>query len=354
MSDKPYALLSDLHFHNWNSFSTINEEGINSRLQIIISEVCRAKDELIKAGGDEMVLAGDIFHTRGSVSPEVFNPVVRLFEQLSQEIKIYAIAGNHDLSSKDTSWLTNAASALIPAGVQMSHESDFITAPYSTNNLLLVPWQSSVDTLKFKLETLATTMTSRVADVIIHAPVDGVIAGLPDHGLTDKYLSSLGFNRVFSGHYHDHKDFGNGVYSIGATTHQTWSDVGKKAGFLLVYPDKVKRFASHAPSFVDIFGDMTEEELLDCDNNYVRLKIGKATPGEINDLRQEMIERGAKGVVIQAVKDSSIEEREPGVVGKSISLEQSVAEYVGKAFGGNADLVTLCDDILAKVESIDV
>lgn len=357
---KPYALLSDLHFHNWNSFSTINEEGINSRLQIIIDEVCRAKDELILAGGDEMILAGDIFHTRGSVSPEVINPVVRLFENITKDIKVYAIPGNHDLSSKDSTWLSNSASTLISAGVVMANEPNhhFINlvstsvSPSSKKSHLLIPWQSSVEKLKEVLEYYRDILSAHLeyTDVIIHAPVDGVINGLPDHGLTDKYLADLGFNRVFSGHYHDHKDFGNGVYSIGATTHQTWSDVDKKAGFLLVYPDRVKRFASHAPSFVDIFGDMSEEELLVCDRNYVRVRIGKATPLEINEVREAMIERGALGVVIQAVKETSIEERDTEVEAKSVSLEESVADYIAKAFGGSQTLNTLCTDILARAE----
>ena len=48
-------------------------------------------------------------------------------------------------------------------------------------------------------------------------------------------LAKLGFRRVFAGHYHHHCSFEDGkVWSIGATTHQTASDIGTKAGFLLV------------------------------------------------------------------------------------------------------------------------
>ena len=349
----PYALLSDLHFHSWSSFSTVQEDGINSRLQLIIDEVHRAKNELIKAGGKRMILAGDIFHTRGAVSPEVLNPVVRLFEEVCKEIEVFAIAGNHDLSSKDASWLSNAASALIPAGVIMANEPMYRYEDGS--GLLLIPWQSSVDQLKKVLNHYANILvvTKFDTDVIIHAPVDGIISGLPDHGLTDKCLASLGFKRVFSGHYHNFKDFGNGVYSIGATTHQTWSDVGSKAGFLLVGDDEVKRFASHAPSFVDIFGDMSEEELMICDGNYCRLRIGKATPEEIIEVRKEIMDRGAKGVVIQAVKETTIEERDKSVAVKAVSLEQSVTDYIAKTFGGDTELSKLCSDILTRVESVD-
>lgn len=352
MAGKPYVLLSDLHFHSWNSFSTINDDGINSRLQIIIDEVYRAKGELIRAGGDEMFLAGDIFHMRGSTSPEVLNPVVRLFENITKDIKVYAIPGNHDLSSKDSSWLTNSASSLISVGVSMANQS--LTVSRADVSVRLVPWHSSIDALKAELESYSNGACDvENTDVVIHAPVDGVIDGLPDHGLTDVYLASLKFRRVFSGHYHDHKDFGNGVYSIGATTQQTWSDSGKKAGFLLVYPDRVEHFKSKAPDFVDIFGDMTEEELTSCNGNYCRVRMGKATPTEVNDVREEMISRGAIGVVIQSVREESVESREGEVVAKPVSLEQSVGDYIAKSFGGDIELTTLCGNILARAEGVE-
>lgn len=341
--NKPYALLSDLHLHSWSTFSDINGNGVNTRLQTIIGEVFRAKHELVKAGGDTMILAGDIFHTRGSISPEVLNPVIDMFQELCKDIRVYAIPGNHDLSSKNTSWLTNAASSLEPAGVIMANKPMRLPAL----PVLLIPWHNSTDELKAVLEDLQDIEM----DVIIHAPVDGVINGLPDHGLTDSYLATLDYNRVFSGHYHNFKDFGNDVYSIGATTHQTWSDVGSKAGFLLV-DDKVKRLASHAPLFVDIYGDMDEEELLACDGNYVRVKVGKATPAEVNDLRKDLLDRGAKGVVIQAIKETEVTARGGKTVGASITLEQSVADYIGDKFGGDKKLANLCRDILSDVEEV--
>jgi len=341
---KPYALLSDLHFHSWSTFSTVNESGVNSRLQTIINEVLRAKEELVKAGGDTMILAGDLFHTRGSVSPEVLNPVIELFETIVADgITVHAIPGNHDLSSKDSSWLTNAASALIPAGVRMAHQ------PLAGSDIVLIPWFSSIEELKRELEK----HVSPNKDVIIHAPVDDVIPGLPSHGLDADYLSRLGYKRVFSGHYHCYKNFGNGVYSIGATTHQTWSDVNSKAGFLLVYPDLVKRYDTHAPKFVDIYGDMDEEEMMICDGNYCRVKIGKATPAEINDIREELLSYGAKGVVIQAVKQTEIEERSVSAIKSITTLNQSVAMYIEDKFGKDEELIKLCDDILEEIEEIE-
>jgi hypothetical protein len=67
---------------------------------------------------------------------------------------------------------------------------------------------------------------TRTRDLIIHAPLNGVIRGLPDHGLDPVDVSKWGFRRVFTGHYHNHTAPMDSVISIGATTHQTWSDPG--------------------------------------------------------------------------------------------------------------------------------
>lgn len=350
---EPYVILSDLHCHDWNSFSKRNEDGLNNRLQITLDEVYRAAQVLKKAGGDRIVLAGDIFHVRGATKPEVLNPVIRLFQELNQEgFDIFAIPGNHDLSTKDSEWLSNAASALESADVRMCHKTSIYSTVYGPQPLVLIPWFSTVESLKAEISKVASDLGKDVKDydLIIHAPVDNVIPGLPDHGLTDTWLASVGFKRVFSGHYHNHKDFGNGVYSIGATTHQTWGDVGTKAGFLLVHDNAVTHYASHAPQFVDIFGDMDEEELLICDGNYCRVRIGKATPQEISDLKADLIERGAAGVLVLAVKESEIKER--ATIAKSVTLEQSVNDYVMANYDGDTALAKLCDELLGLAEAV--
>ena len=70
-----YGLMSDLHCHSWSSFASTDEEGRNTRLMHIIREIHRCCAELRARGGRNLVIAGDVFHTRGSVSPSVFNPL---------------------------------------------------------------------------------------------------------------------------------------------------------------------------------------------------------------------------------------------------------------------------------------
>ena len=168
-------------------------------------------------------------------------------------------------------------------------------------------------------------------DMVIHAPIDGVITGLPNHGLTAEWLGDLGFRRVFAGHYHNHKDFGNGVYSIGAIAHHTWSDPGSKAGFLSVTDEEVKWMKSHAPEFVDIDASMEPEEIaLLADQNYVRAKIDKTKPAEVEELRKWLMSCGAKGVIINTVRTPT-HSRSTSTVKAGASIETSINEFIEKS-----------------------
>lgn len=340
MSDtKPYAICSDVHCHDWSRFSRTDEDGVNSRLRIILNELLACAAELRSNGGDTMVIAGDLFHVRGSVKPSVMNPVFETFQKIQQMgVFVTAIAGNHDLEGKDADSLGNAMHSLGALNgftpVVKFHTSDTVQdGGYPDGDRIFYwPWFSDLDILRKEMAARAKKAVelgwdlSRI-DAVIHAPLNGVIKGIPEAGLTPEELSGLGYNRVFVGHFHNHKSFEDGkVYSVGATTHQTWGDPGSRAGFCLVWPDRVKFYKSGAPEFVDIktAGDIDEAIIK---GNYVRLKIDNVTEAEIIQYRNELEEMGAIGVNIIATKKAAIATRHTSVEAGA-SLEKSVQDWI--------------------------
>lgn len=344
-----YLLMSDLHLHSWTSFSTTNEKGVNSRLQIIMDELKRACDVHIARGGEKrLVIAGDVFHTRGSVQTSVLNPVMDLFKGLlMDEFAIYILSGNHDLESKDSRRLSSSITALEPFA--RVYSSSLVNEGLK---VVFVPWFADVKSLKEELESI-TIPDREVYDLVIHAPVDDVIVGLPSHGLDAAYLASLGFKRVFSGHYHNNKDFGNGVWSIGALTHQTFSDIGSKAGFMSVFDDEVIWSASHAPRFVDINEDNFEDAELLVDGNYVRCRITVSKESDVSALRQQLIDWGALGVIINQVKTTTVSERGGvAIASGSESLEKSISAFVAsKGYSDKVEKLSL--EILAEAGELE-
>jgi DNA repair exonuclease SbcCD nuclease subunit len=316
---QPYALVADVHAHNWSQFSQINSDGVNTRLRAILDELVRAAQAVLDAGGDTLRIAGDLFHVRGTIAPSVFNPTFDTFKRIcgGMGVDVEIIPGNHDLEGKHADQLGNAMQQLdLIDGCVVTVQVEV------TDDAVLVPWIEDLNDLRAVLKQHADP----TKDCIIHAPLNGVIKGLPDHGLDPEELAKLGYRRVFSGHYHNHKEFAGGVYSIGATTHQTWSDPGTAAGFLLVYPDRVEFNETAAPKFVNI--DHEQFVPANVAGNFCRLRLKDVEPDAVKKLREDLTTAGALGIVDHSTKKREVTR---GVSsGKNVTLEVSVANYVAK------------------------
>lgn len=343
----PYGLISDLHFHNWSAFSKTGTRyhNINNRLEHILVEFERAARYVVEGGGDTLVIAGDIFHTRGVIAPDVLIPVLHSVRRVISDIgirRLEAIPGNHDLLHDDVTTLGNAVNALRDAGVLVAETPTLIS-----KNLMICPWIHKITDLKATLESEVAKITPSLltnADLVIHAPIDGVIQGIPPHGLDPSYLAGLGFKRVFAGHYHHHYDFGNGVYMIGAATHQTFSDVGTLAGFMLVYERTVKHVPTNAPLFVDL---EDPSDMTDVKGNYVRVRMRVDNPAEADFVKRTLLDEGAAGVVVHPIPATVTPERSAHITPAS-SLRQSLSDYM-RAKGYNAEIESLALSILERV-----
>lgn len=326
----PFGLMADLHLHAWSSFSKTEPSGLNSRLAGLLREIYRAAQVVHEAGGDQIIMAGDVFHVRGSVAPSVLNATCDTLYKCNLDFgtKFLIIPGNHDLEGKDSTRLGSAVTALEGTFVAVRNQ----TYMDEDTGVVMVPWFESIPALKAELEKWAPKEKGSW-DAIIHAPIDGVIPGLPAHGLDPEYLASLGYRRVFAGHYHNHKRFEGGIYSIGALAHHTWSDVNTRAGFLLVTEKEVSWRKSHLPEFVDMtkLTEFEPEEIpAIVDKNYVRMRVEASKLKDVEDARAELIAMGAAGVLVQAEPKPPAEAvRATGHTIKSgASLEVSVTEFI--------------------------
>lgn len=342
---KPWLLYSDVHFHDWSAFSKTGEDFINSRLQIQLDELRRAYDMLVEAGGDMAFCAGDLFHVRGKVKPSVFNPVREFYrEQAAREISTAILSGNHDLESNDAHKTTSAVSLLTNEYTTAVNEVSII------QDIIMVPWQSSNDALREVLASLATSVDPSEHDLIIHAPVNGVLMNIPDTGFNAKELEDFGFRRVFSGHYHNHSRLSETVWSVGATTHQTWSDVRTRAGFMLIWPDEEQFHHSQAPKFMTLPWGAEEEELIECDGNYVRADMMEPTPERIQALRETLKKYGAKGVTIRELADTKTTRAGSTSVSALDSLPVSVQKYAEDKY--DSEIARLAAEVLREATSV--
>ena len=342
---KPFAICSDNHYHQWSAFSTINSDGVNSRLQHIIDETKRMADDLESRGGNVLYFGGDTYHVRGSVDPKVLNPVADLFEELIERgFECRMIAGNHDLSDDHSNKLGNASQVLEKLGCKVNVTPTY----YPDHKLVMLPWHPEVSEVDKKLKHLGKKEEMDYA--IIHAPMNSVIKGIPDTGLDPDKLKDYGFKKIWVGHYHSHRNFHDKVYSIGAMTHQTWGDVGSKAGYIIVDNDEVTHVSSSAPMFVDYDKDD------DCEGNYVRVNLEEATPEEIAKIKQHVMDQGALGCIVKATPKKSGGVR-AFTVKSGTSTIQSVNDFIdSQSKDLSSDISTLkneCLEILREAETAE-
>lgn len=346
-----YGIVSDLHFHNWSAFSSTDQKGMNTRLGLLIKELHRAAKEIRDAGGDTLFVAGDVFHVRGQIAPSVLNPVIEAFAEISKTLKVYILAGNHDLEGRNSNWLGSAVSALESPSVKTISDEEQVVSVGSAS-VGLIPWQDDLSRLKVKIIGLK----DEVDDLIIHAPMNRVIKGIPDTGLDPDWLATLGYRNIYSGHYHNHKCFHDRVFSIGALAHHTWSDVGSKAGFILVSDSGEAAFrASHCPEFVEIDHGMSESDMaLTADGNYVRVRLATSNLADVQEVREFLIEVGALGVNVIAEPARSTVSRAATSVKKGMTTAESVASYIDPTGtdASRAAVRDLCMDILKEAESV--
>ena len=346
-----FGVISDTHNHKWDTFSTTLPTGINDRLQFILDETWRAAETVKTNGGDTLIHCGDLFHVRGSVSPSVLNPTVDLYQRIIDELKLNVVllAGNHDLEGKHATKLGNAGEALSGIGVQVISEP-FI---HHGRHLILIPYMDSCDklreTIKEQINLIPAELRAQY-DLFLHAPLNGVVAGIPDHGLSALELSKLGINRVFCGHYHNHKAFGK-VYSVGALTHQTFGDVNSLAGFLLVNDDTVTHYVSNAPRFVDFDPEWSElEEAEYIQGNYVRAKLDNASNDEVEQVRKYLTGLGARSVQIIHVPKTEVSREGGSSIEAGKSIRVSLHEWCA-ANSYDAAVATEAQSILDEVEA---
>lgn len=320
MPEYPFIILSDIHMNDWSAFSYVREDKINSRLWETMQAVEEAVEALEKLGGKDIVVTGDLFHTRGKIKPSVFNPVHNLFSFLSDRgFRVWFLPGNHDLEGKDSDTIGNAV-----ASFEAISQFRVFNEVSEVGNFVFIPWIEHKDDF--------VSVINKIEDpenkvVFCHIGIDGVLDNVK--GKVGKAVFDRGFKYVFSGDYHNHKALGNGVYSVGALTHHNFGDIDATAGYLLVTEEGVEQRATAATKFVH-GGDKRA-----CQGNIVRLE-GECSEEEAAKKVKAHYDYGALHVqdltTRPTIRDASSSTK---VIRVDLSIDVAIESYIKNKYGEN-------------------
>jgi len=229
----------DIHLNEWDEFSTILPNGINSRLQVGLDAI----DQIAKAAaGEVLVIAGDLFHTREEISVQVLyraGDAIRRAASLCKEVLI--LVGNHDQHLKD--------GRVHSLGTFQSNNVKVIDKPgiipiEGFGEVLFMPYNHDYDEFRDNYRELAETQMCRLS--ILHADIIGFEMNsgfISTKGITPQFALNAGSDRnlidlCISGHYHKPQQFGDlNVHYVGSPYQMDRSEAGHEKRYLVVSPD---------------------------------------------------------------------------------------------------------------------
>jgi hypothetical protein len=259
------------------------------------------------------------------------------------------ISGNHDLETDNAADMSSSVSALKSAGVQVYNEDTVV--PIEGYNWRFLPWYKDLNALRAKIKMRSGIKVDRL---VLHAPLNEVIVGVPDHGLSPEDFDRTGVNIVFCGHYHNHKAFVTpdgftSIYSVGALTHQNWGDTESRAGYIIV-GSSVNQVETSAPKYRKI--NVVDLEDVPADyyaDNYIKVVGGSFTdPSEIQAIKDELLLKGAKAVVVEGLVKRPVATRGTTTT-TAPTIETILGEYLDRTYPGEGDVKMEALEILRMV-----
>lgn len=270
------AILADLHLHNFNSSEVRLDNGL-----AVLSEVSSYANN---KGINYILLAGDLFHTFGTLNSLVINRTLETFYKLEQtypKIKFIAISGNHDQASRNT--LKNQSETSIQYLTVLNNfiriDNDIYTLDKGFK-VLGIPYYEPFDLE----EVLSAYENKGLLDdvgntiVLMHQTPVGLFNSFIPTDLDPEDLSF--FKAVFYGHIHRHQKLTKNSYMVGSPIHIDSGDIGDTKGFL-VYDLDTDKVTREELRIFEI--PRTEKLVADAKINTSKMDLQKA-PDELVDI----------------------------------------------------------------------
>jgi len=228
-------IFSDLHDHNYQEFSTINE-GVNSRLLEHLLCLDLIAEDALKLKVDVIVFGGDIFHLKNFVDSQVIKLTMKKMEELSEIAPIVICPGNHDYRGWGSDPILLEILSEFSGNIHLPTIGCHNEVTVAGWTIKIFPFTRDIDSLNDQLKTHART-SKTIA--ILHQDMIGSMYGkfLVEKGLFTELLADR-FPFSFVGHFHDQKAMQPTVWSIGSPLMLSYGEQDQTKGWLFLDTDE--------------------------------------------------------------------------------------------------------------------
>jgi len=275
--------------------------------------------ELEKRNIDTVLHLGDIFDRRKFINFVTLKRTKDMFLTPLEKnnIKMYAVAGNHDVFYKNTNQI-NALDLLLGeySNVEYFYEEP-VEMTFGSTKIMLSPWITK-DNYAASMKAFEDTNAPYLMGHFEFQGFEMMKGQISDHGFDKKTFSK--FEAVYSGHFHHPSENGNIKY-LGAPYEMVWSDYDGKRGFHIFDTETRELEFIYNPyraffklEYDDV--DLTIEEIQDLDmeildKGFVKLVVkNKQNPQLLDILLDKISNSGCADVKVveDALNLDSIDE----------------------------------------------
>ncbi|MCF6205311.1 MAG: metallophosphoesterase [Sulfurovum sp.] len=353
-------IFSDLHAHTFGPYSTALPNGTNSRLQDAVNVIDDVRMAANSLKVDLVLFAGDLFHERRYVVTQAMNLVYTALEELSQEVSLAMIVGNHDQSDRlgrhhALKTMSTFATVLDEAGWYClgGHGGETIS-------LLAVPYIEDASDLRSAVKLPCPFSPEDTRLFLGHLGVSGAKIGsdfVYTNGAepTIQDIPTSDFSAGFLGHFHLHQQLASNFWYVGAPMQHNWGDKGQERGIVLydTSTNESSFLPLEHPQFVEIDSRNLKLRRSDSEKgNFVRVLSPVAWPEE--DVEALRVRLGAATLEVKLPKAETEEHKARIEVLPGNSYAEMSQKYVQSDLVDTQDmdegwLMELANSILAEV-----
>lgn len=330
-------LWSDLHLHRWKPFSTITNNGMNSRLIDGIEVIYELNQICLEEEIEYRLFLGDLFHKRD----EVYVPAVLMAldafwrGKLLCGVEDYLLVGNHDqalnIEFNVLGLFKGVCNVIEGPGAFHSIKDtgvSFTAHPWNDDRM---KWRENYIDIMEHLDRVPSFS-------ITHYDFKDVSY----RGLTIGEGAATSLLRTdiptYSGHYHDYGDYGKLIY-VGSPMQHNLGDIGYKRGYVIldIKEGKVIKSTFHELKTTPVFKEFKVDIEFNISPKPKKLRRGYfakvlVPEGSDNTFRktveEKMLKLGARSVMITSSEIEKSMEEEHDFDYQGEDLSSIVTAYV--------------------------
>jgi DNA repair protein SbcD/Mre11 len=241
------AHLADLHL-GYRAYHRIAPGGLNQRERDVADALGRAVDQVVAAGPDLVVVAGDVFHTvrpSNAAIMEAFRQFMRLRRGLPRT-PVVIIAGNHDAPRSTDSGSILRLLAEIPDVHVVDDAARAVRLEAADASVLCLPHPALA---RREAGALEPDPDAAVNVLMLHGTVSGTgvdeqLLRLVEYGgahIEREALREESWDYIALGHYHNATRIAFNMWYAGATERTApnlWAEAETRKGWVLYDTDR--------------------------------------------------------------------------------------------------------------------